>query len=69
MANAMPTYPRHLFSRLLDQVFVANSQVEERQLLERHNWRAAALRSIALSEESEEPTDGRDPGARYQIGR
>ena len=43
MANTMPQYPRHLFSRLLDQVFVANSQVEERLLLERHNWRPLPL--------------------------
>ena len=44
MANTMPTYPRALFSRLLGQIFIANSQVEERQLLlERHNWQALPL--------------------------
>jgi len=43
MANTMPTYPRYLFSRLLDQVFFAGDQVEERLLLERHNWRPLPL--------------------------
>ena len=43
MANTMPSYPRFLFSRLLDQIFVAGTQIEERQLLERHNWRPLPL--------------------------